>query len=133
MNETSTAPEPTRFSFPQPSSPLSLDARHLYVIAIHSLEGVTNFIGPFTPRLPIKLIGNDDVVFHGNFRVRGYFPNERKEFPVVIPKDGRAVIYKMEYSLYQYNDALGKAMHSIAKVQAHKKNVLASLYHHEEH
>jgi hypothetical protein len=124
MHDLVTAPSETRFSFPAPIPPESIAPDSTYVVAVRSSSLDIHFIGPFTPLSPLKPIGDDDVVFRGNFRLRGLFTNEDKVHNVVIPRTGRAIIYRMEYSLYMHTPALA---HEIARIQTRKEDVIQTL------
>ena len=133
MQETATAPTVTRFSFPQPSALESMDASRMYVVCIRSTSGTIHFIGPFTPQLPFQEIGREDVLFRGNFRLTGYFPEEKQAHAVAIPKNGRSEIYGMEYSLYEYNEKLRATMKLVQKWKEASRHALTDLYRNDKY
>ncbi len=133
MQETATAPTVTRFSFPQPFDPESMDACHMYVVCVRSTSRSIQFIGPFMPQLPLEEIGSSDVLFRGNFRLLGYFPEDMQTHAVAIPKGGRKVIYGMEYSLYKYSDELAVTIERIDKWKVTAQQALTDLYRNEKY
>ncbi len=130
MHDFITAPPVTRFSFPLPISPTTIEKDTSYVIAVSSSVGVLNFIGPFIPASVPTMIGPeiDLVQFQGNYRLRGYFPKENKHQTILIPKDGRAQIYGLTYALYEYTEKLGIEMQISRSQKAESERKLRAIY-----
>lgn len=94
---------------PDPIHPDQLRDDTEYIVMIRPNTGQLSFVGPFRPTSSIlPIVG--DYPFTGNFRVKGFFSEEEKVSHVLIPKDGSAIIFRMEFTLHLYTPDLKELM-----------------------